>query len=286
MPRCGVWARVLIVLVVCLTLIGSVSLSAQAVPAWAPAATATIHPGVMTVTAGGQCTANFVFFDGADNVYLGQAAHCSSTSPPTVTDGCLADSLPLDTPVQVQGASQPGTLVYSSWVAMDAAGESDPNTCAHNDFALVRISPADSANVNPSVPHWGGPVGLNTSGVGPGALVYSYGNSSLRLGLTPLSPKIGVTLGTRAGGWDHAPLFVTPGIPGDSGSAALDPSGNALGVLVALGVIVSTEPTLPVNNPTSDLSRALAYAQSHGMPGIQLAVGTEPFNPVQLPLDL
>ena len=36
--------------------------SAAAVPSWAPAGSATIHPGVQTVTEGsGQCTANFVF---------------------------------------------------------------------------------------------------------------------------------------------------------------------------------------------------------------------------------
>src|SRR4051812_12749137 len=43
-----------------------------AAPAYAPAATATIHPGVQTFTAGGQCTANFVYTDGT-NTYIGQA---------------------------------------------------------------------------------------------------------------------------------------------------------------------------------------------------------------------
>ena len=49
---------------------GASNASAQ----WAPAASATVHPGVMTFTDGAQCTANFVFFDGANNVYIGQAA--------------------------------------------------------------------------------------------------------------------------------------------------------------------------------------------------------------------
>jgi hypothetical protein len=35
---------------------------AVAEPSWAPAAGAPVHPGVQTITAGGQCTANFVFF--------------------------------------------------------------------------------------------------------------------------------------------------------------------------------------------------------------------------------
>ena len=63
--------------------------AAAAAPAWAPASSATIHPGVQTFTDGAQCTANFVFFD-ATNVYLGQAAHCSGTGSSTDTDGCTS----------------------------------------------------------------------------------------------------------------------------------------------------------------------------------------------------
>ena len=35
-----------------------------AASAWAPADQATIHPGVMTYTEGGQCTANFIYTGG------------------------------------------------------------------------------------------------------------------------------------------------------------------------------------------------------------------------------
>src|SRR5205807_8650158 len=110
---------------------------------------------------------------------------------------------------------------YNSWLAMQAAGETDPNACAFNDLALVRIDPADVSKVNPSIPHWGGPTGLST-GTAPGQTVYSYGNSSLRLGLTLLSPKLGLSLGDRANGWTHTVYTVTPGLPGDSGSPFLD----------------------------------------------------------------
>ena len=57
--------------------------------AWAPASSATIHPGVQTYTEGAQCTANFIYQNGSD-VYIGQAAHCSGTGAATETDGCLA----------------------------------------------------------------------------------------------------------------------------------------------------------------------------------------------------
>jgi hypothetical protein len=255
--------------------------AAQAAPppgGWAPAATATIHPGVQMFTAGAQCTANFIFTRGTD-VLIGYAAHCAGTGGATETDGCLAGSLPLGTPVEIDGASQPGTLVYSSWIAMQAAGETDANTCASNDFAVVRVAPADIAKVNPSIPHWGGPTGLNTSGNPLLSRLYSYGNSSLRFGLTQLSPKTGVSLGTTGGGWSHPAYTVTPGIPGDSGSALLDASGRASGVLSTLAIA-----PIPASNNFSDLSRALAYAQSHGQTGLTVENGTQAFNPNALPL--
>src|SRR5204862_5627222 len=129
---------------------------APAAPNWAPASSATIHPGVQTFTAGAQCTANFVFYD-ASNVYLGQAAHCSGTGSSTDTNGCTSGSLPIGTPVDVTGASHPGVLAYNSWLTMQAKNEKDANTCAFNDLALIKIDPADVANVNPSVPSLGGP---------------------------------------------------------------------------------------------------------------------------------
>jgi hypothetical protein len=253
---------------------------AQAAPTWAPEATATIHPGVQTDTAGGQCTANFIFTAGAD-VYIGQAAHCSGTGGQTETDGCLSGSLPLGTQVTVEGASRPGTMVYNSWLAMQAAGETDPNACAFNDLALVRLDPADVASVNPTVPHWGGPVGVDSDGTAQGERVYSYGNSSLRLGLTQLSPKTGISLGAEGGGWTHLVYTVSPGIPGDSGSAFLDATGRAVGVLSTLQVA-------PVagSNGVSDISRMVAYARSHDPALADLAVvnGTRAFNGSRLPL--
>ena len=66
---------------------------ASAAPTWAPAATAAVHPGVQTETDGAQCTSNFVFYDASDDVYLGQAAHCSGTGGSTETNGCTAHTL-------------------------------------------------------------------------------------------------------------------------------------------------------------------------------------------------
>src|SRR3954467_6007284 len=222
--------------------------AASAAPTWAPASSATIHPGVQTVTSGGQCTSNFVFQD-ASNVYLGQADHCSSTGGQTDTGGGGPGSQPLGTPVEIMGAAHPGTLVYNSWLAMQAKGETDPDACAFNDLALVKVDPADVANVNPSVPGFGGPTGVGTVG-GPGSTVYTYGNSELRLGVTKLSPKQGVVVQDDGNGWSHVLYTVTPGIPGDSGSGFLTATGQAAGVLSTLQVL-----PLPGSNGVGDLPK-------------------------------
>jgi hypothetical protein len=253
--------------------------NAGAAPTWAPAATATVHPGVQTFTDGAQCTANFVFAD-ASNVYIGQAAHCSGTGGSTDTNGCTSGSLPVGTQVEVTGASQPGTMVYNSWLTMQSLGETDANTCQYNDLALIKLDPADVAKVNPSIPHWGGPTGINTTGTAALDTVYSYGNSELRGGVTQLSPKRGVSLGDDAGGWTHTVYTVTPGIPGDSGSAFLDPNGRALGVLSTVAIA-----PLAGSNGVGDLNRELNYLHAHtSFTGVQLALGTQAFNGNQLPL--
>jgi hypothetical protein len=251
---------------------------ASAAPSWAPASTATIHPGVQTFTAGGQCTANFVYTDASDNVYLGQAAHCSGTDGNTATDGCTSGSLPLGTPVEVDGASRPGTMVYNSWLEMQANGETDPDTCAFNDLALIKIDPADVGKVNPSVPFWGGPTGLATS-TALGEEIVTYGNSSLRGGITQLSPKEGKSLGTTGGGWSHEVYTITPGIPGDSGSGFMNASGQAFGVLSTVQLAPK-----PAANGVGDLSRELAYLNANGPFSVSLAHGTEPFSGTLLPL--
>jgi hypothetical protein len=245
--------------------------SASAAPTWAPAASAAVHPGVQTVTAGAQCTSNFVFYDASNAIYLGQAAHCAGTGSNTDTDGCTTPSLPLGTPVTVDGASKPGTLAYSSWAAMQAAGETNADACAYNDISLIKLDPADDASVNPSVPTLGGPTGIAGS-TAAGDDVYSYGNSSLRLGITQLSPKRGKSLGTAGNGWTHQVYTVTPGIPGDSGSGFMDATGKAFGVLSTLQIA-----PLPAANGVSDLSRMLAYMKSHGGPDVTLATGTRAF---------
>ena len=263
-------ARALIVVVAMATPLVPAIPQATAAPTWAPAATAPIHPGVQTVTAGAQCTANFVFTSGT-TVYIGQAAHCSGTGGNTETDGCTSGSRPIGTPVDVGGVAT-GTMVYNSWLTMQSVGETDANTCAYNDLALIQLSASDGAKVNPSIPFWGGPTSVG-GGTALGDNVYSYGNSSLRLGLTQLSPKRGLSLGDDGGGWTHTVYTVTPGIPGDSGSAFLNASGQAIGVLSTVAIA-----PLAGSNGVGDLAHELAYLNSHTSMSVSLATGTEPFS--------
>ena len=266
---------------IALLAIGSVSavVPASAAPTWAPAATAPIRPGVQTITAGAQCTANFVLTNGTD-VFIGQAAHCSGTGGSTETNGCDSGSLPVGTPVSIKSATAPaqtftGTMVYNSWLTMQGRGESNPDTCAYNDFALIKLNPADYGKVNPSIPRWGGPTGVNSTGTAPGETVYTYGNSSLRFGVSQTSPKTGRSLGTCCSGWSHDVYTATPGIPGDSGSAFLDKNGRALGVLSTVQIA-----PLAASNGVGDVSHEIAYMQSYSSFGsVNIALGTQPFTP-------
>jgi len=269
-PRAKPILSLVTALVLCALLPASAS-------AWAPANTASIHPGVQTNTEGsGQCTSNFIFTEGT-RTFIGQSAHCASTGAATETNGCIAETLPLGTKVDVDGASVRGTMVYSSWVEMQQNGETESETCEYNDFALVELDPADVPRVNPSIPKFGGPQGIGRSSAGE--QVYTYGNSSLRAGVTLLSPKNGATIEETPGGWSYSLYTVTPGIPGDSGSAFLNASGQALGTLSTVAVA-----PLPASNGVGDIGKELAYAQAHGHPGLQLVNGTEPFRPKLLGL--
>ncbi|MGI9018132.1 MAG: cell wall-binding repeat-containing protein [Euzebya sp.] len=241
-------------------------------PEWVPAEQATIHPGVQTVTdGGGQCTANFVFTDPDGEVYLGQSAHCGSTGGSTETNGCLAGSVPLETHVEVGGASQPGVLVYSSWLAMQAADEQDPNACDFNDLALVRLAPEDRGRVNPSLPFYGGPQGIAPSTTA-GETVYTFGNSSLRPGNG--SAKSGTARGQDGEGWTHDVFTINLGVPGDSGSGFLNSQGSAFGVLSTLEILPN-----PGSNGVSNLTRMLSYVLTHDGPAVTMADGTLIFDP-------
>jgi hypothetical protein len=261
--------------------VSGAGVASEAAPRWAPADRATITPGVQMYTKGAQCTGNFVFTDKRDRVYVGYAAHCAGKGEATDTNGCDTASQPLGTRVRfAKGGSLAsggetvgrGKLAYSSWRTMRSLGTKGP-ACDFNDFALVRVNKASVRKVNPSVPFWGGPVAVRSSGFDAGEAVFSYGNSSLRGGATELSPKRGLTVQDHPSGWSHEVYTATPGIPGDSGSGFLDADGKAFGTLSTVALA-----PLPGSNGVSDLRRELRFAKKHsGVPGLRLVPGTEPF---------
>jgi len=256
---------------------------ADGAPTWAPEATAKIKPGVQMITNGAQCTANFVFKDGAGRVYVGYAAHCAATGSSSDTNGCNTKSLPLGTPVQFatggnlfSGGSVVGTgkLAYSSWRTMQARKTKDFARCSYNDFALVRVDKASLSRVNPTVPVWGGPSTIASTPLKAGNAIYTVGNSSMRSG-SPVA-KTGSVLRVVGGGLAYDIKTGSPGIPGDSGSGFMDARGRAAGVLSTLSIGISLT---PVSNTMGDLYRELNYAKLYsGISGLVLAKGTRAFS--------
>jgi hypothetical protein len=163
------------------------------------------------------------------------------------------------------GSRTSGRLAYTSWSTMQERGESDGARCFHNDFALVELDPADVPRVDPSVPVFGGPIGLDTDGTVPSEPVASYQPNGSHTNI-----KQGHSLGTVGAGLAHRVATIPPGRPGDSGSGFLDGEGRAFGVLSTL--------LLDGSNGVTDLAQALEYANTYGgIEPVELVPGTEPF---------
>ncbi|MEV1291398.1 serine protease [Pseudonocardia sp. NPDC049635] len=259
-----------------------------------------IGPGVQIATpvAGGAelCTANFLYTaagaaDGlrddegplrervpAGKLYLGTAAHCmAAQSARSSIDGCVEPVQPHGTEVGIvgrDGTVHAGRVAYNSWVVMQERGESDPRLCLYNDFALIELGPAAAAVADPTVPGFGGPVGLNAGGTASGERVYSYQPNQL----APTPFKQGVSFGRPEGPRTHVVATLPPGVPGDSGSGYLDEQGRAFGVLSSLMLPTAT-------NGVTDIAQALGYAAAYGPVGpVDLVPGTTGFTPDRTPL--
>ncbi|ANY07628.1 hypothetical protein [Pseudonocardia sp. HH130630-07] len=235
-----------------------------------------VGPGVRLVTPLGEvaelCTANFLF-DGGGTLYLGAAAHCTGTEDSTGSvNGCVEPVQPEGTEVRIEGRdgrTYTGTLAYNSWVTMQDIGEDDPAACSFNDFALIELSPEAAAAADPTVPGFGGPVGLEVGGTRSGETVYSHQPN--QLAATP--NKQGVSLGRPESPRMHVVVTAPPGVPGDSGSGYLDSEGRAFGVLSSL-----LAPTTA--NGVTDIAQALDYAMTYGgIDDVRLVPGTRPFTP-------
>lgn len=222
-----------------------------------------VRPGVELVADGSSCTSNFLYYLNEQTVYIGAAAHCFSPDANSGLDSCETSNLPVGTAVTIGNATQPGSLAYSSWSAMQQVGEEPGNAaCVHNDFALVQIHPDDLGNIHPAVIGFGGPTALRTDLAEVGETVYAYGQSMLHLGVQELQTRRGEIIGLEGGDWLYDVSNDLPGlgVPGDSGGPVMDAQGRALGVTAVLTVRVPPS----VSNGVVNLDRALNYAKSNG----------------------
>ena len=97
---------------------------------------------------------------------------------------------------------------------MQAKGETNADTCAYNDLALVKLDPADVGERQPLGSRASAARRASAPSAASVDTVYSYGNSELRGGVTKLSPKQGVLVQNQGNGWSHNVYTVTPGHPG------------------------------------------------------------------------
>ena len=252
--------------------VAAIALIPASASAWAPASTAPIHPGVQTNTEGsGQCTSNFIFTEGSRHLHRpGRSLRRRPARRPTPT-AASPQSLPLGTKVDVDGASVRGTLAYSSWVTMQANGETDEETCAYNDFALVELDPVRRRQGQPVDPRLRRAAGHRHA---PPPASRSTPTATRRCAAASPSSarRAAPTIEETPGGWSYSLYTVTPGIPGDSGSAFLNATGQALGTLSTVAIA-----PLPASNGVGDIGKELAYARANGLPGLTLENGTEPF---------
>lgn len=249
-------------------------------PAAGAAGHGTIGPGIQMVTAGRLCTGNFVFRDWRGRTFVGYAAHCARrTGEASQTDGCASRSHRNVLVRFARGvtATSPGTTVgwghlyWSSWRAMRRTGVHDWVRCHRNDFALVKVDRAYVRQVNPTVPFWGGPTGL----AGPplsGGRIFTYG-SFAHPGEpgSVLAPKSGHV--TQRFSWGATVFTPSVGVPGDVGSGFMDNKGRAAATLSTLADLPR-----PGTNGVGALAAEVKFANCHGLVGLRLVKGREPFS--------
>jgi len=209
--------------------IAALAIAPSAASAWAPASSATVHPGVQVFTAGAQCTSNFVFQDGS-NTYLGQAAHCSGTGSSTDTDGCTSGFSP-DRHTGGRHGREPSGDARLQLVAHHAVEGGG----GRRHLRVQRPRPdqarpgrrGERQSVGSGIRRPDGPRQLGQHRLH--CLHLRQFGAPRRI--TALSPKQGIVVQNTPSGWSHDVYTVSPGIPGDSGSGFMDASGGAIGIL-------------------------------------------------------
>ena len=139
------------------------------------------------------------------------------------------------------------------------AARPTPTPAQYNDLALVTHRPGRRrpASIRRCPASAGRPASPAAPG-GLGSTVYSYGNSSLRGGVTELSPKQGMVVQNRA------TAGATTSTRSPPASRATPAAGSSTAAAQAFGVL-STVQIAPLagSNGVGDLPRELAYMRAH-----------------------
>ena len=172
-----------------------------------------------------------------EHVYIGQAAHCSGTGGSTETNGC--DSRLAAGRHAGRGRRRQQARDHGLQLVADDAGQGRDRPRHLRSTTTSRWS----SSTRPT-----SPTSTRRSRTGAARRASTRRHGAARQGLlatatpscaaaSPSSARSRATASaTTRGGWTHTVYTVTPGIPGDSGSAFLDSTGAALGVLSTVAI--------------------------------------------------
>lgn len=230
-----------------------------------------IRPGNNITTSGASCTTSFIFTDNQGRYFVSTAAHCIVPGESTSVDGCSATYTDLSATVSQMDIYDPSNSIpessvdlpayYSSWHAMQDFNESSSAACNGNDFALLEVPAEHLDLLHPASLHFRAPTGIPSTAEDlqpAGAMIWGYGASTLKLGVSPLHPKAGFVLQTANEGWSYTVYLATPGIPGDSGGHIITDDGRALGVASTLALA-----PFALSNNYTNISKAIEYAERY-----------------------
>ena len=176
-----------------------------------------IRPGVLMV-APSTCTIGFVFqttgstFDPSQQLYLGAAEHCVDFVGQAVSVRAPNPATGLVTEIVV------GQVDYMS---------------PTNDVAFVKVDMAWNSWVSPTLAHWGGPVGVDTTAT-VGTPVTCTGH-----------PRGGLNIARTGVVYSRTPDYVIwscPTVGGDSGGPVTTADGLALAAVHQLEIVRNTDP--------------------------------------------
>lgn len=208
------------------------------------------------------CTLNFLFSsraeDGTVTRYIGTAGHCPLTAQGVRTWEPGAG--PAAYAVTEASARKPiGHFVYAAWNL-------------RHDFALIRL--ADNVEADPQMCHWGGPTGvmsIPTGALTDPASLRHYGHGTAFGATAPARTAVATDL-------THPETVFMSGVAawGDSGSPVILSSGEAVGVLVAIGGMRIPQPEKPGDVGSVQVQRLpheLARAEDELGTNLELVTG-------------